>query len=446
MTSHPDSAPPPPEPPGPDGESGAPAPSYAPLEDALQRAVSTTPWWRRWLPTTRRGSAPLAAALGAVLVLSLLGIAAPWNRGPTSAQGGGGAADPDRPVLLSPSPAPVTPPSPQNRSEAGESSPDAPGADPGTCPAPLSVVAALEIADLVRELAGPLADGSCPEVAVTGRGPAATLRTLAAGDDPPDVWIPASSLWLRLAASGGGAADLPSSGPSIARSPVVIALPEPVADTVDGIPSWVLVYNEVTDGGIPRMSMPDRDSTAGALALVSLLAGLEEYTDHDDTRTFWATMHFRGKLASTDADVPALLDRLAGTPPARAGAEVGVFPATEQQLIAYHRRDAATPVVPMATYDASIDADYPLAVSEALDGRRAELADALRARLRAPAAVPRLVDAGFRPPGDPGMVETGGFPAGYRNPFPADVGYPDPVALPDAAGWRTLVDGWTWEA
>jgi len=440
---------------GPDPNPPDPLPPYAALRDALTRAVAGGHWWRRRPGTrrpgraggfpvaARRGVFPVLAALAAVLVLSLLGIAAPWNAGPPPAQGGR-AFDPGGPVLLSPTPSPAAPPALTNRQAAGRRSPTpAPGQ---SCPRALAVAVSADLARLVRELAGPLAGGRCPQVAVTSHGPSAVTGPVDHPGGPPeaDVWIPASSLSLRLAGSGS---DFPTSGSSLARTPVVIALPEPVADALTGFPVWVLIYQEVTGqaGRIPRMSMPDHRTTLGALAQVTLQQALRQYAEQDGGRAFLSLINFRNHVAGTDADVGALLDRLARTAPAQASTEIGAFPVTEQRLIAYHRRGAGSVMVPMGTYDANIEADYPLVISRSVTGRLAGVADQLRAQLRSPAAVQRFVAAGFRPPDDPHQIGTGQFPAGYRDPFPPDVDYPAPVPLPDPAGWQGLVDGWTWQ-
>jgi hypothetical protein len=447
--------------PAPDPNPSEAVPPYAPLRDVLDAAVAPPPWWRRWRPrhratgsrpdpagrlpvATRRGVFPALAALGAVLVLSLVGIAAPWQPEPSPAQGGR-APDPGRgPVMASPTPSPADPPPLTSRVETGRTSPAPP--PPPPCPAPLSVAVSPDLAELVRELAGALTGGTCPQAAVTSHGPSAVTGPVAHQPPAADVWIPASSLTLRLAggdSGSGGGADFPTGGDSLARTPVVIALPGPVADSLTGYPVWVLIYQEVTGGGIPRMSMPDHRTTVGALAQVTLQEALRRYTDGDGGRAFLTLINFRNHVASLDADVEALLDRMAGTSSARAGTEVGAFPVTEQRLVAYHRRGVGARLVPMGTYDANIEADYPLVVARSLDQRLARIADELRAALRSPAAVQRFVQAGFRPPDDRQRVS--GFPAGYPNPFPGEVGYPEPIGLPDPAQWSGIVDGWTWQ-
>jgi hypothetical protein len=303
------------------------------------------------------------------------------------------------------------------------------------------VVVAPSIASLVADLADDLGTGSCPLVEVGSQAPSATLATLADEAAAPDVWIPESSLSLRLATTGSGRA-LPTSGTSIARTPVVLAVPKPIADRLDdeGVwPVWLVFYDKVTSGDIPRMSMADLNTTVGALTRVAFAEAADyHWGDDAEGATFLHTIHFRDKLAATDADPVALLDRLATTAPAQSATQVGVFPATEQQLLAFRQRNPATEAVPFGTHVAMSEVDYPMAVSGELDDRLAGIADQLRAQLRSPAAVRRLVEEGFRPPrGDStrpaALADTDRFPD-----------YPEPVPLPDRDRWNSIVEGWTW--
>jgi Bacterial extracellular solute-binding protein len=415
-----------------DPSAEPPAPSYEPLQEALNRAVAR-PWWRRWLRTPGRpwwkGGYPVMGALAAVVVLSLIGIAAPWDRGPSPARGGD-ALGPAGSVLASPTPSPADPRSIVSRPEAGDAGTTAP------CAPPLSVVTAPDIAGLVSELAGPLTDGSCPKATVTAQAPATTLDTLAGGT-APHVWIPDSSLWLRLADGD----ELPAAGTSIARTPVVLAVPQPVADQLrseDAWPVWLVFYDKVTTGAIPRMSMAPPDSTVGALTLVAFADAADyHWADEGEGSPFLHMLNFRNHLAATDADPEVLLDRLAGTAVASSDTEVGVFPVTEQRLLAYLDSDPPTPAVATGTYEAMSEADYPMAISESLDSRLAGVADELLTRLRSQPAVQRLVELGFRPPRGEQILpaaldDTGRFPD-----------YPEPVSLPDAAGWQKIVNDWS---
>jgi Ca-activated chloride channel family protein len=301
------------------------------------------------------------------------------------------------------------------------------------------VVATPDIGGVVEELAGPLASGSCPQVTIGTEPAATTVSTLAAGD-APDMWVPDSSLWLRTAAGDG--TDLPASGTSIARTPVVLAVPKPVADQLTSEaawPVWLVFYDKVTNGQIPRMSMAGPETTVGALTLVAFAEAAEyHWGDDGEGAAFLHTINFRDSLAATDADPEALLDQLTTTAVAPSATQVGVFPVTEQRLLAYRDQHPELPAVATGTHEAMSEADYPVAVSRSLDGRLAGVAEELVARLRSPAAVERLVELGFRPPRGSStqpaaLADTTRFPA-----------YPDPVALPDPAGWQTILDDWTW--
>jgi len=110
----------------------------------------------------------------------------------------------------------------------------------------LSVAAAPEIAPAVRTAAGSLTSPDfCVSVDVAPADPyavasAALAEGSAAGRSAPDVWIPDSSTWLqRIRTIAPG--KLPASAPPIARSPVVLAVPSPVATRLgwlDRPPKW----------------------------------------------------------------------------------------------------------------------------------------------------------------------------------------------------------------
>ena len=114
---------------------------------------------------------------------------------------------------------------------------------------PLAVAAAPEIAPAVQAAAdqwmsdGAAVGGTCVKVvvaaadsvdvaaAVAGKHGASLSGVGQASGTAitPDVWVPDSSTWLLRLTSGGAAAFDPGNGASIARSPVVVAMPEPVA-------------------------------------------------------------------------------------------------------------------------------------------------------------------------------------------------------------------------
>ncbi|HEU5108553.1 MAG TPA: substrate-binding domain-containing protein, partial [Micromonosporaceae bacterium] len=104
-------------------------------------------------------------------------------------------------------------------------------------------------------------------VSLTGVGQASGTTPI------PDIWLPDSSTWiLRLTTAASG--FRPSSVESIARSPVVLAMPEPVASRFDwpnATLNWGGIVGELRNGTKLRTGIvePTRDAAglAGLLAL-----------------------------------------------------------------------------------------------------------------------------------------------------------------------------------
>jgi hypothetical protein len=187
------------------------------------------------------------------------------------------------------------------------------------------------------------------------------------------------------------------------------------------------------------MHMPDpATTTEGTLTMVALWEAMLFHSDRSSDGAALRTVNLRNHLASTDADADALLSELASmTDGSDSGTQVGVFPATEQQLLAYNDQDPAVPVSLVGLHDGIAEADFPLAVSATVTGQSSGIVEQLRARLRSPDAVQRLVDAGFRPPRD-AQTQPSELRDTQRWPD-----YPDPVELPDASGWNTLMHLWS---
>jgi len=112
----------------------------------------------------------------------------------------------------------------------------------------LAVTASSEKAQLMKQLAaaytdeGHTVDGRCVRVEVTSKASGGAMAALAKGwdeatDGPrPDVWTPASSGWVSLLEQRTLATDrpnlIPASIPKIAASPLVIAMPRPMAQAL----------------------------------------------------------------------------------------------------------------------------------------------------------------------------------------------------------------------
>ncbi|KUP95728.1 substrate-binding and VWA domain-containing protein [Thermobifida cellulosilytica] len=111
----------------------------------------------------------------------------------------------------------------------------------------LTVASSPEKAGVMRQLAedysGTRIDEGCVEVSVVEQSSGATLEALQSGEwdeeqygPRPDVWSPASSGWVQIArqrtAEQDRASLIPDQTPSIANSPLVIAMPRPMAEAL----------------------------------------------------------------------------------------------------------------------------------------------------------------------------------------------------------------------
>jgi Ca-activated chloride channel homolog len=306
----------------------------------------------------------------------------------------------------------------------------------------LRVVAAPELVPVLRTAAAAVAPappgGGCPVIAVTGRAVADAARDTGLADRD-DAWIPSSSLWLDRVDGRFAATEH-----VLARSPVVVAMPEPYAKKLGWPgkqPAWGELAALTYARQIPRFSMPDpQRDTAGLLAALAVYAAVGRTTPDPGIAQLKA-LTFRSRLADAEADPAALLKRLAAEPdPDRAVREIGLFPLTEQALWKYTRDEHRTELVATYPPDAPTEADYPLALSPAAAGDRTrrELAGRLADWFASPPGVQALADHGLRGPAGP--AATGGaVPAGPG--FAAR--YPAPVALPaDPAVVRARVDQW----
>ncbi|MFC4562132.1 substrate-binding and VWA domain-containing protein [Nocardiopsis mangrovi] len=124
----------------------------------------------------------------------------------------------------------------------------------------LRVASSPEKAGLMREFAedysGTETDAGCVEVEIIEQASGSTMEALVGEWDEaelgpaPDVWTPASSSWLQLARDRMVAADregvLPDEAPSIANSPLVIAMPRPMAEAL-GWPDEPLGWHDILE-------------------------------------------------------------------------------------------------------------------------------------------------------------------------------------------------------
>lgn len=262
-------------------------------------------------------------------------------------------------------------------------------------PVALTVDAAPSIAPALTEFVTeelPLIEGEAqcllPRIrAADARTVADALTAAEPPQDPAQVWIPDSTLWLQRAHQAG--ARVPERGTTIATSPAVFATVEPVASAV-GWPGKPARWSAVLAGERPRGIVEPSHQTAALLALMGI-ENLGRPTDQT------------AKLITTlsEITIPADDDPFDRLPDAGGTPVVSMFPASEQQVVRHNTTVARGR--PGSVVTAYPDAptpwlDYPVAVrTDVGEGERAA-GEALRKVLRSPAAMKIFAAHGFRNP------------------------------------------------
>lgn len=343
----------------------------------------------------------------------------------------------------------------------------------------LNVAAAPEIASAVREVAehaGELDESmECTHIDVAAVAPAGVSAALGRGwttsDDgpPPQVWIPTMSTEVDLARSD--IADLLTDEmPSLARSPQVIAMPEPMADTL-GWPDDDLNWQDVAqlvseddawaardhpDWGPFRLSLVNGIRSGPSIDAVTALANAvgavpgPDTADQSDEQRFQA----QAQLLLLERRVAYLgdtaADELDGLRAADDAGELlqttSAIPLTEQMVQRYNAGDGSQelPDTPLAVWypkDGGPDADYPYV---RIDGSwstpdTTSAADAFLTVLQSEEGQQDLRANGFRDESrdaTPELIDTKGIRPQLAGPAPDP-----PLALVTAAvtdAWRSL--------
>jgi hypothetical protein len=244
----------------------------------------------------------------------------------------------------------------------------------------VNVAAAPEIAPVIQAMADQWttqSGGSCYAVTVTSADPAdvaaavagqrgATLTGLgqASGNARiPDVWVADSSTWLQRVRSA--AADtVPADATSIAQSPVVLAMPQPVAASLGWPatkPGWGTLLQKMTSGSGLKTGIvePGRDSSglSGLLALRSAAATTGAQAQEVTVAALRALATGRSTVRQDllgrfprAADQAALANGLAAAP------------LPEQAVITYNATQPPVPLAAVFIDPGPAPLDYPYAV------------------------------------------------------------------------------------
>jgi hypothetical protein len=270
----------------------------------------------------------------------------------------------------------------------------------------LDVAAAPGIAGAVAEFAGGYetsGEAGCVNVQVTARDSAAMADALA--NPPPGaqphVWLPESTFWLGRAQTMGAFA-LPATGTSIAASPVVLAVTEPVASQF-GWPARPVSWSALLLAGNPQVAVGIPDPATNPLG-VSALVGIQEITAGRKDAGAVQTAVLRRLSGNTVARATDLYQRL---PEAGGGRNaLHAFVTSEQALLRHNARPVGADLVAAYAAPNVPTLDFPYVV---VPGTGAEQLDAASGLLRA-----LLTDQGRRTLGAAGFRAPDGSP-------PADV-------------------------
>ncbi|GAA0724214.1 VWA domain-containing protein [Dactylosporangium roseum] len=319
----------------------------------------------------------------------------------------------------------------------------------------LSIGAPADLAPALKAQAGEWAerakaDDICAEIDVFEADPADIAAAVAAKSEKaltgvgqangrtriPDIWVPDSSLWLqRLKVANPQ--SVPAGTRSIARSPVLLAMPEPIATTF-GWPQTKIGYVDL----IKKVSAdqkvkvgivdPSRDSTSlgGLLALAA--AAQEAGGGNAAQATQTATAALRA-LASGRSPLKADLLRKfpRGSDATALSGGLTVAPLSEQAIIQYNAQQPPVRLAAIYADPAPPGLDYPFVV---LNADRSAVATELLKSLDTQSFRDKLGAIGLRgADGAPGK--------GFQIPANA----PGAIAasqLPDAATVEGLLQKW----
>lgn len=280
----------------------------------------------------------------------------------------------------------------------------------------LTVAAAPEIASAVEQTAqqwitdGANVNGTCVAVNVSAVNPATMAAAVARehkvgltgiGAAPqsvttPDVWIADSSTWLlRLRSEASG--FVPTDGTSVAQSPVVVAMPEPVAENF-GWPDKKLGWKDLLSAMTKSSSVqtgivdPTRDA-AGLSGLLALASAAPPDASGQKARV--------GALRALATGSSALRDDLLQKFPrsldaAEIASGLSAAPLSEEDVIAFNAERPPIKLAALYLEPQPRPLDYPFAVLPEVDLQKSAAATGLRQQLQQAGFKNALAAAGLR--------------------------------------------------
>jgi hypothetical protein len=283
-------------------------------------------------------------------------------------------------------------------------------------PVRLSVAAAPELAPALQAQAGEWASGArvsgnCVAVdviAVESADIAAAVAAqgnvqltgvgLASGKTKiPDVWVADSSLWLlRLRTAKQD--SVPATGQSVAKSPIVLAVPEPIATTL-GWPqaklTWGDLLKKVTADSKLKVGIVDPVRDSSGLSGLLAMSVAAQATGAQATQN--ATAALRALAAGSSSVRDEVLRRFPhATDPASLASGLSVAPLSEQAVVTYNATQPPVRLASLYVEPAPAPLDYPYVAMPGLSADKAAAASSFAKALAADSFRDRLAGLGLR--------------------------------------------------
>ncbi|MEV6490180.1 substrate-binding domain-containing protein, partial [Actinoplanes sp. NPDC051633] len=270
---------------------------------------------------------------------------------------------------------------------------------------PLTVAAAPEIAPAIEQTAqkwmtdGANVNGTCVDVNLTAVNPATMAAAVARdhevsltglGTAPrsvtvPDVWVADSRSWLlRLKAEASG--FTPADGAPIALSPVVVAMPTPIAERFgwpDKKLGWKDLLAQMTKKNDVRTGIVDPTRDAAGLAGLLALAGAAPEGAQGQQAKVGALRALAAGSSSLRDDLLQRFPRSAD--PAGIASGLSAAPMSEEDVIAFNAERPPLQLAALYLDPPPPGLDYPYAIMPQVDLQKSAAAAGLHPPLQTPA-------------------------------------------------------------
>ncbi|MGP4029662.1 substrate-binding domain-containing protein [Actinomadura sp. 3N407] len=324
----------------------------------------------------------------------------------------------------------------------------------------LSVAAAPDIAPVVEKAAQRFndgkheADGKCIKATVKKAEPS-SVSTLLSGqgvanpaNERPDVWIPDSSLWISLAqtASEDDKGGVLSTKTSVAKSPIVVGLPQSLAlqlkkQGITASPSWdnllkaaggvaggAVTKNQMIPPGTVRLVVPDPMRNAagmGSLMVTSTL--LANDPNRDSIFTGIVRTVRESTVPTVDAEFEAFRKKSGGKQP--------ISLSSEQALWKYNKSKPEQPAVALYPLEGTLSMDYPFTVTTT-DAGKQKGARLLEKAMATEATRTDVHALGFRTP-------DGKAPGGFDEKAGVSPARPRQLPMPKSEDVAKIMQAWS---